>query len=970
MASITTWTRLEPCSRHPNISKGLQAKIHDPLWLLARQWQLGEFQAEDAGSPVCARIRGEVSKLDRYYAGAIAEGTVSGRPYNNDIPLEMLVEKEPRATGIHPGHLAEASLQFFRLLKQNGLNQYRQRYLDQYPLPELDTAFEDTDSQRYLRMIKGRSFNADALYRDLLSTPNSVNGVTFQDIEGLVFENGIIRKTTRKGWTNGAAFSQNALAAGEDGWFEASTSAPGLSVFFGLSAVNTDNHYNTIDYSAYFYRNSSIYIFERGAAKRQVKHGVTTDDVMRIERQGTVITYYHNGQLVYTSETPSNTALHIDLCFVFEGAELANLNFSKAVFIPTTLLPNIAEGDREKLSAVTYQWVRWYESRYGKPNQDNDAWVPSRMEHSFAVSAPSPDIADAFVANEYHGGDLDWYHFNQSVDLQIERDATPPIKLDSFVKTVIPSPVSFRGMPESRWWTFEDSDINLGNVDAGKKDLGRMLLLNYALAYSDDWFLMPVELNIGSLFNIQSLVVTDTFGVRTLIKPYDQVDFATAESGSETQANAWQLFTYAINNQHQTSPGDRLFLPPTLASSLHSQELEEIHFLRDELANIAWAVEYKVENARGVAFNRHEVEQLKSIPDSSEEGEIPEEAELRYQLMTSVPAHWIPYVPKQQQNGDQSEIIHLEQGRMLSVGQDDDSHPAIGKLLSSDESRLIENEEIQKAGAHLKRAYQFTRWIKGESFLWIGRNKRIGRGEGWSGLRYDAVDLIPDRVFDTIPVSPSLLTLEPSSVRQGETATITITGNYLLDVNGVTVSESGLTVSQVQVIDDTRITFELSVAQDAVLGNKSFQIKTPSDVISTLQYDLSIEVLELPPQPVELPNYLPTGVWRIDGNGYLGELNIASVDNAGKITGSVYGHPIQGFWNEDQQAVTFTRTIAANNPSATQIYTGYLFKTPINPVTGDEVTFTLTGSFEAFAGTGAVAERTLYGWVASIVIQV
>ena len=85
---------------------------------------------------------------------------------------------------------------------------------------------------------------------------------------------------------------------------------------------------------------------------------------------------------------------------------------------------------------------------------------------------------------------------------------------------------------------------------------------------------------------------------------------------------------------------------------------------------------------------------------------------------------------------------------MLSIGLDNESNLAIGKLLSSDESRLIENEEIQKAGAHLKRAYQFTRWIKGESFLWIGRNKRIGRGEGWSGLRYDAVDLIPDRVFD------------------------------------------------------------------------------------------------------------------------------------------------------------------------------------------------------------------------------
>ena len=38
--------------RHPGTS--LQAQIRDPLWLLARQWQVGEFAGDDAGSPVQA----------------------------------------------------------------------------------------------------------------------------------------------------------------------------------------------------------------------------------------------------------------------------------------------------------------------------------------------------------------------------------------------------------------------------------------------------------------------------------------------------------------------------------------------------------------------------------------------------------------------------------------------------------------------------------------------------------------------------------------------------------------------------------------------------------------------------------------------------------------------------------------------------------------------------------------------------
>ena len=37
----------------------LSARVFDPLWLLTRQWQVGEFQGEDAGMPVLARVRAQ-----------------------------------------------------------------------------------------------------------------------------------------------------------------------------------------------------------------------------------------------------------------------------------------------------------------------------------------------------------------------------------------------------------------------------------------------------------------------------------------------------------------------------------------------------------------------------------------------------------------------------------------------------------------------------------------------------------------------------------------------------------------------------------------------------------------------------------------------------------------------------------------------------------------------------------------------
>ena len=113
---------------------------------------------------------------------------------------------------------------------------------------------------------------------------------------------------------------------------------------------------------------------------------------------------------------------------------------------------------------------------------------------------------------------------------------------------------------------------------------------------------------------------------------------------------------------------------------------------------------------------------------------------------------------------------------------------------------------------------------------------------------------------------------------------------------------------------------------------------------------------------------LPTGTWKINGNGFEGNLNIDSVDAKGTLSGNVFGQPIEGFWDEVSQKIIFMRIITPNDPSTFQIYTGYLFQNPQRPTPGQDITHTLTGFFEAFAGTGAVAQRTLYGWMASVVI--
>ena len=70
MADPMTWSRLEPITRDKGLAAGLEARTHDPLWLLGRQWQLGELTADgDRGSAVAVDLSAQVALLSGYRAG-------------------------------------------------------------------------------------------------------------------------------------------------------------------------------------------------------------------------------------------------------------------------------------------------------------------------------------------------------------------------------------------------------------------------------------------------------------------------------------------------------------------------------------------------------------------------------------------------------------------------------------------------------------------------------------------------------------------------------------------------------------------------------------------------------------------------------------------------------------------------------------------------------------------------------------
>ena len=64
--TITTWNRLEGRPRSQSFERALQAEVRDALWMLTKQWQIGEFRGSDAGSPVFAKLLMQKTRLTKY----------------------------------------------------------------------------------------------------------------------------------------------------------------------------------------------------------------------------------------------------------------------------------------------------------------------------------------------------------------------------------------------------------------------------------------------------------------------------------------------------------------------------------------------------------------------------------------------------------------------------------------------------------------------------------------------------------------------------------------------------------------------------------------------------------------------------------------------------------------------------------------------------------------------------------------
>jgi hypothetical protein len=586
--TVTVWNRLEGRPRADNFDRALRAEVRDPLWMLSKQWQLGEFAADDAGSPVFTKVRMRTSPVTKYRPGSAAT-----EPFEAGVPMEAKAERRTVQWVVagHKAHLdlrAQLGRQWDNLLRAAGLTGYRPQYLT-----------------RYAFTLPAQDETTDYVYAHRLA------------------------------WQQYAALAGRCVDGGE------------------------------------------LYL--------------------------------------YLSADPAHRA-------------------SDGVTVNTT-----ADGDA--LDGLGVELLRWFAGLYYQPAHE-DAWQPSYLEYQFACSAPRNSAEQVLVADGYASGHLDWYSFDRADgDLGGPVDPGEEVTVNSY----LPTPVTFDGMPDARWWALEDRKTDFGAVRPSTTDVAQLLLMEFALVYADDWLLIPFRLPAGTLARVDGMAVTNTFGERYWILP--------AGTGTEQNWHRWAMFQL-----HSGTPDTRgvadpsLFIPPAVGNTLDGDPVEDVELARDEVANMVWAIERTVPSVTGAGSpGRDEARETRQYHERLvAAGTLPPvdyRADIAYLAMTGVPEHFIPFLPVHVPGSNRE--VQLQRGRMLRIIDRDPLPPEkipprttlIRQGLDEPVKQpyFLHEEEVPRAGIRVSQAFRRTRWTGGQAYVWLGVRKQTGRGERASGLAFDSI---------------------------------------------------------------------------------------------------------------------------------------------------------------------------------------------------------------------------------------
>jgi len=600
--TLTQWNRLESRPRKEDFSRALKAEIRDPLWMMTRQWQMGELTAEDTGSPVTAKIfysKRPISKLQ------LGKDTVV--EYPTELPLETVVEREN-----------------IQRIERTGSESFIN-----------DITLCLSISKRVVALMEDAFTNP--IQNQLIKELNVHKDLQFEDIESI---------------TDSEDFTKASLKV-----------------------------------------NTLLHEMNCALLKRT----------------------FHGGKLYVNIKT---------------GGKLSGF-FS-----------GLSASEKTILNKIGDDVINWFDTLFNQVgNDEKAAWHPNHLEYQFALSAADPKGSVILDSFEYHGGRLDWcasdlttQTSNHKKDLINDLDSKD---ISHEMDEVFPAEAEFVGMPHNRWWEFEDGKLNFGKIEPKKSDLSKILFAEFGLLFANDWSIMPLNLQFGSIAEIKEIIIKDTFGQYTIANHYKD----------DPENKHWSFIqTHDLKASLEKQDSRFLYLPPVDHDLMSSEPLEKINFVRDEMANMVWGIEVIVPNGLGLGVDGyHMARQTREYYNKLGNPVPPQfenDAKLNYKLVTEVPENWIPFIAKKLSSTVLSREIQLQRANMPRIidGLDPKRiEPRTSLLLKEKSPYYIFEEEIAKSGTFVSLQWQRTRMADGKTVIWLGKNRHNGRGEGKSGLEYDQI---------------------------------------------------------------------------------------------------------------------------------------------------------------------------------------------------------------------------------------
>lgn len=396
----------------------------------------------------------------------------------------------------------------------------------------------------------------------------------------------------------------------------------------------------------------------------------------------------------------------------------------------TDLCDDLGLGQRttKQVGAAFEAWKTAHKARFVTPVGGKNAWDKERLEYSFGLRASQIDADLSF--DGYRGDRFDWYQAELSSPSGNAYKNTP----NQITEKPLVTRVRYDGMPSRRFWSFEDGKVFFGGLSTETLDLPQMVLIEFATVYAEDWYWVPVRVPTGALSRLVKVDVVDTFGQTRTVLP------AAVEDRPDRPWRGFEI-TGDKSPEQQTPRAPWLYVPRVIEGGHEGPEIECVAFMRDESANLMWAIESLVENASGTAEDRvSRWHRIRSDLIAKKEGpdyEAPEDAWV-YKIERQAPPYWVPFQPEIASKRPTGKLVR---SRMAHWGLIPDEHKndvgpkamvtaPIGPL-------AVHDEEIPRGGLVLTRGYQMARDQNGKLLIWPARKREPAGQVQSSGREVD-----------------------------------------------------------------------------------------------------------------------------------------------------------------------------------------------------------------------------------------